>query len=209
MWIAQISYLMTVTARIAAQVSFQHLWSLSSWNHLHTEQVTYTRCVMCNNIQFGALWYELLLNEWQPRITRRYSHEKNVSNKKEHFSLTLVCATTHHGAPKSALLSANPSSCAGQPASLHPERWVTGLRPLMGRWGGAPLNMKELYLPLAGGLSVSELIRTDPNNSSNVDEPSMRLGADTWRNMVGGGPFSGLWSIKAEMGLEVLLGHIS
>ena len=89
-WIAQISYLMTVTARIAAQVSFQHLWSLSSWNHLHTEQVTYTRCVMSNNIQFGALWYELLLNEWQPRITRRYSHEKNVSNKKEHFSLTLV-----------------------------------------------------------------------------------------------------------------------
>lgn len=90
MWIAQISYLMTVTARIAAQVSFQHLWSLSSWNRLHTEQVTYTRCVMCNKIQFGALWYELLLNEWQPRITRRYSHEKNVSNKKEHFSLTLV-----------------------------------------------------------------------------------------------------------------------
>ena len=101
-------------------------------------------------------------------------------------------ATSHHGAPKSALHSANPSSCAGQPASLHPERWVTGLRPLPTWEAGAPVNMKELYLPLAGGLSVSELIRTDPNNSSNVDEPSMRLGADTWRNMVGGGPFSGL-----------------
>ena len=41
------------------------------------------------------------------------------------------------------------------------------------------MNVKELYLPLAGGLSVSELIRTDPNNSSNVDEPSMGLGAET------------------------------
>ena len=112
-------------------------------------------------------------------------------------------------APKSALLSANPSSCAGQPASLLPERWVTSLRPLPTWEAGAPVNMKELYLPLAGGLSVSELIRTDPNNSSNADEPSMRLGAETWRNMVGGRPFSGLQSVKAEMGLEVLLGLIS
>ena len=207
MWIAQISYLMTVTARIAAQVSFQHLWSLSSWNHLHTEQVTYTRCVMSNNIQFGALWYELLLNEWQPRITRRYSHEKNVSNKKEHFSLTLVPHLTM------VLLSLHYILPIRRPVLgnqlLSTQKGGSQAWGLSWEGGGAPVNMKELYLPLAGGLSVSELIRTDPNNSSNVDEPSMRLGADTWRNMVGGGPFSGLWSIKAEMGLEVLLGHIS
>ena len=83
------------------------------------------------------------------------------------------------GAPPPASSSANPSSCAGQPASLHPERRVTGLRPLPTWEAGAHVNLKELYVPLAGGLSVSELIRTDPNNSSNVDEPSMRLGAET------------------------------
>ena len=44
---------------------------------------------------------------------------------------------------------------------------------------GAPVNMKELYLRLAGGLSVSERIRTDRNNPTNVDEPVMRLGAET------------------------------
>ncbi|KAI4543399.1 hypothetical protein MG293_006193 [Ovis ammon polii] len=46
----------------------------------------------------------------------------------------------------------------------------------------AAVNMKELYLRLTGGLSVSELIRHRPTNSSNVDEPPMRLGAETRRN---------------------------
>ena len=96
----------------------------------------------------------------------------------------LVWAASCHFAPKSAFLFANTSSCAGQPTSLHPERWVIGLRALclltLLTWeAGAPVNMKELYLRLAGGLSVSERIRTDPNNSTNVDEPVMRLGAET------------------------------
>ena len=184
MWTAQISYFIAVTARIAAPVSSQHLWFLSSWKGLHTEKVTYMYWVVCKTIHFGALWYELLFSEWQPRITRRYSCEKNVSNKKEHFSLMLVCAPSCHFAPKSASLFANTSSCAGQPTSLYPERWVTGLRALclltLLTWeAGAPVNMKELYLRLAGGLSVSERIRTDPNNSTYVDEPVMRLGAET------------------------------
>ena len=73
---------------------------------------------------------------------------------------------------------------------------------------GAPVNVNKLYLHLAGGLSVSELIDR-PNNSSNVDERVMRLGADSWRNMVGEGTISGLWSIMQKWNLEVLLGHIS
>ena len=184
MWTAQISYFIAVTARIAAPVSSQHLWFLSSWKGLHTEKVTYMYWVVCKTIHFGALWYELLFSEWQPSITRRYSREKNVSDKKERFSLMLVCAPSCHFAPKSASLFANTSSCAGQPTSLHPESWVTGLRVLclltVLTWeAGAPVNMKELYLRLAGGLSVSERIRTDPNNSTYVDEPVMRLGAET------------------------------
>ena len=70
------------------------------------------------------------------------------------------------------------------------------------------MNVNKLYLHLAGGLSVSELIDR-PNNSSNVDERVMRLGADSWRNMVGEGTISGLWSIMQKWNLEVLLGHIS
>ena len=65
--------------------------------------------------------------------------------------------------------------------------------------------MRELYLRLTGGLSVSELIRSRPKNSSNVDEPEMRLGAETWRNMVGGGTVSGLWSMLQKWNFEVLL----
>ena len=65
--------------------------------------------------------------------------------------------------------------------------------------------MKELYLRLTGGLSVSELIRNRPKNSSNVDERAMRLGAETWRNMVGGGTVSGLWAMLWKGSLEVLL----
>ena len=96
----------------------------------------------------------------------------------------LVCAPSSHFAPKSASLFANTSPYAGQPTSLHPESWVTGLRVLcllaVLTWeAGAPVNMKELYLRLAGGLSVSERIRIDPNNSTYVDEPVMRMGAET------------------------------
>ena len=112
---------------------------------------------MCKKIHFGALWYELLFSEWQPSITRMYSREKNVSDKKERFSLMLVCAPSSHFAPKSASLFANTSPYAGQPTSLHPESWVTGLRVLcllaVLTWeAGAPVNMKELYLRLLGGL---------------------------------------------------------
>lgn len=83
----------------------------------------------------------MLLSEWQPRITRRYSHEKNVSDKKAHFSLTLMCAnaSTLKGS-KSALLSANCPSCNQPPRKV-------GHRPEASDMGsGAPVNMKELYL---------------------------------------------------------------
>ena len=73
----------------------------------------------------------------------------------------------------------------------------------------AAVNMKELYLRLTGGLSVSELLRHRPKNSSNVDEPPMRLGADTWRNRVGRGTGSELRAVLWKWSLEVLLGHIS
>ena len=69
----------------------------------------------------------------------------------------------------------------------------------------AAVNMKELYLHLTSGSSVSELIRSRPKNSSNVDEPAMRLGAETWRNTVGGGTVSGLWAMLWKGSLEVLL----
>ena len=71
------------------------------------------------------------------------------------------------------------------------------------------MNLKELYQPVAGGPTVSELIKNRPNNSSNVDELVIRLGSDNWRNRVGGGTFSGLQAIKVQIGLEVLLGHMS
>ena len=53
MWIAQISYFIAVTARIAAPVSSQHLWFLSSWKGLHTEKVIYVYWVMCKMIHLG------------------------------------------------------------------------------------------------------------------------------------------------------------
>ena len=37
----------------------------------------------------------------------------------------------------------------------------------------------------------------------------MRLGAETWRNMVGGRIFSRLQSMLQKWSLQVLLGHIS
>ena len=95
--------------------------------------------------------------------------------------------------------------------SLSPPRgWVTGMRglcllPPPTRESRAAVNMKELYLHLTGGSSVSELIRSRPKNSSNVDEPAMRLGAETWRNTVGGGTVSGLWAMLWKGSLEVLL----
>ena len=36
----------------------------------------------------------------------------------------------------------------------------------------------------------------------------IQFGSDTWRNMVGGGTFSGVQAIKVQIGLEVLLGHV-
>ena len=138
-----------------------------------------------------------------------YSREKNVSNKKEHFSLMLVCAPSCHFAPKSASLFANTSSCARQPTSLYPERWVTGLRglcllpfPNMGIPGCCE---HEGAVPAFDWWTVSELLRNRPNNSSNIDKPGMRLSAEIWRNMVGGGTVSGLWSMLWEWSLEVLL----
>ena len=80
-------------------------------------------------------------------------------------------------------------------------------RPTGETW--AAVNMKELYPRLTGGPSVSELIRKRPKNSSKVDEPAMRLGAETWRNTVSGGMGSGLWAMLWKWSLEVLLGHIS
>ena len=105
--------------------------------------------------------------EWQPRITRRYSHGWNVSNKNSIFHYPGVC-TSLHVLPASIFLGAKTSSCAGHLAYLHPERWVTGLRglcllPLPNTESRAALNMKELYLRLTGGPSVSELNRSRPN----------------------------------------------
>ena len=64
-------------------------------------------------------------------------------------------ATSHHGAPKSALHSANPSSCAGQPASLHPERRVTGLRSLP-TWEGGGSCEHEGAVPAFGRWTVCQ-----------------------------------------------------
>ena len=150
-----------------------------------------SKCEVC---AWDTVWgSRISVTEWLPRFTRKYPHAMDVSRKIGAFFL--YPGVSHLSRRQSHVcipLCQHVIRGAGQPASLHPERRVTGLRPLLTWEGGAPVNMKELCLPLAGGLSVSELIRTDPNNSSNVDEPSMRLGADTWRNMVGGGPFSGL-----------------
>ena len=52
-------------------------------------------------------------------------------------------------------------------------------------------------------------LEIDETDFSNVDEPAMSLGAETWRNMVGGGTISGLWSVMQKWNLEVLMGHMS
>ena len=65
---------------------------------------------MCNKRRCGAVGYELLLNEWQLCITRKYSHGKNFSINQEHFSITLESATSCRVPPTSVFLCANMSS---------------------------------------------------------------------------------------------------
>ena len=55
-------------------------------------------------------------------------------------------------------------------------------------------------------LSVTQL-EIDQTDFSNVDEPAMSLGIESWRNMVGGGTISGLRSVIQKWNHEVLLGH--
>ena len=131
------------------------------------KQITYICCVVCNKIQFGALWYELLLSEWQPHFTEGILMWKCLKKTRAIFVYPGVC-TSLHVLPTSVFLCAKMSSCAGHPAYLHLERWVTSLRglcllppPNTGITGC--VNMKELYLRLTGGPSVSELIRNRPN----------------------------------------------
>ena len=74
---------------------------------------------------------------------------------------------------------------------------------------GPPGNMKICtHVWLANRLSVTRL-EIDQTAFSNVDEPALSLGAETWRNMVGGGTISGLWSVMQKWNLEVLMGHMS
>ena len=75
--------------------------------------------------------------------------------------------------------------------------------------GPGSCEHEGIYLLWPVDCLVSELIRNRPNKSSSLDELAMMLGTDTWINMVGGGTFSGLQSSKPEVGLEVLLGHMS
>ena len=67
------------------------------------------------------------------------------------------------------------------------------------------VNMKELYLRLTGGPSVSELIRHRPNKFLKCWWACDEVGADTWTDMVGGGTVSGLLSMLRKPRLEVLL----
>lgn len=106
----------------------------------------------------------------------------------------------HHPVLGNQLLSTQKGGSQARGGSAYPS-------PEMG--GPGSCEHEGLYLLWLVDCLVSELIRNRANKSSNVDELAMRLGTDPWINMVGGGTFSGLWSIKAEMGLEVLLGHVS
>ena len=128
--------------------------------------------------------------------------------KTEHFRLPWHL----HLPPRSSYISTpfwlNVILCWA-PNSLHPERWVTGLRglcllpfPNMGITGCCE---HEGAVPAFDWWTVSELIRNKPNNSSNIDKPGMKLSAETWRNMVGGGTVSGLRSMLWKWSLEVLL----
>ena len=48
-------------------------------------------------------------------------------------------------------------------------------------------------------------LEIDQTDFSNVDEPAMSLGIESWRNMVGGGTGSGLRAMLRKGSLEVLL----
>ena len=115
--------------------------------------------------------------------------------KTEHFSLPWRLHLPPRPSCICTPLCQNVILCLA-PSLSPPRGWVTGMRglcllPPPTRESRAAVNMKELYLRLTGGSSVSELIRSRSKNSSNVDEPAMRLGAETWRNMAGGKTLSG------------------
>ena len=67
---------------------------------------------------------------WTPWELLRYSHGRNVSNKNRTFFICPDVCTSLQVPPTSEFLCDNTSPCAGHPASLHQERWVTVLRGL-------------------------------------------------------------------------------
>ena len=211
-WVAQISYFINVTTCILVQVCFLNLWALHSQIFLCTSKlhICVVLCVTGYNLEL----YDMNCYSVNGSHTSQGGIPLGWMSqiKTEHFSFTLVPA------PPSMSL-------------LHLYSFVPKRHPVLGTqllssqkggsqaWGGSDASLPpnpgntcehEGAVPaLTGGPSVSELIRNRPTISSNVDECVMRLAAETWRNMVGGGTFSGLRSMLQKWSLEVLLGHIS
>ena len=186
----------------------QYPWSLRSWNCVHSK--LHIRVVLCGT-RYSSGLCDMNCYSMNGSHTSQGGIPMGGTSqiKTEHFSSPWHLHLPPRPSCISIPLCQNVILCWA-PNSLHPERWVTGLRglcllPLPNTESRAALNMKELYLRLTGGPSVSELVRNRPKNSSNVDEPEMRLGAETWRNMVGGRTVSGLRSMLRKWCLEELL----
>ena len=92
-WIAQISYFMTVTARIVAQVSSQHF----PHGTVFIQSKLHIRVVLCVTRYSLGLCDMKCYSVNGSHASQGGIPMKRMSQiKKAHFSLTLMCATSHH-----------------------------------------------------------------------------------------------------------------